>query len=369
MTINTNHKNKRTLSQKISYSIISLFLFLSLILIIGEITARQFYKNRFDRGTPSPPYNTPQKDPFLGWRTTPNYSYTGTAIDQNWNKYPISIKYDENGFKEFGNINSTKPKVFFIGDSYIASVEASNEKTFYRLIQDSLDIEIFAYGQPGYGTLQEYMILDKWLDTIKPDLIVWGVCSNDIIDNCFSLELICGYKIDNTRPYLGLDGNIFYKRPFIFFDDIKKTSYFIAWLDESIFNVKEKIMGIKYKNGEQLMEEQKREFPPFDEAVKITELIVEKIKARVPDSIQLMAFSVDYFKPQITELERLFTEVGYFFTTDISLAMNRRVFHKENVKTVDTYHWNENGQVVVAEALLPILKEQLTLRLSKKGKN
>lgn len=359
MTKTNSHIKKRPLRQKIGYSIISTFIFLLLFLIVGEITARIFYKNRFDRGIPTPPDDTSQKDDLLGWTTKPNYSYTGTALDQNGDKYPISINFDKNGFKTFGDIHANKPKVFFIGDSYVASVEASNEKTFYNLIADSLDIEVFAFGQPGYGTLQEYMIVDKWLDIIQPDLIVWGVCSNDIIDNCFSLEKVCGYKMDKYRPYLGLDGKIFYDRPFIVWDDIKKTSYFIAWLDESIRHVITLTTEQKYKNGEQLMLEQKRNFPPFDEAVKTTELIVEKIKNSVPDSIPIIAFSVDYFTPQITEMNRIFTEAGYLFTTDISLAMNRRVFHKENVKTIDTYHWNENGQKVVANALAPFIKSML----------
>ena len=46
--------------------------------------------------------------------------------------------------------------------------------------------QVFSYGCGGYGSLQEYMILDKYFDIIDPDIIIIQTSSNDISDNYFS---------------------------------------------------------------------------------------------------------------------------------------------------------------------------------------
>ena len=133
---------------------------------------------------------------------TPDYSFSGNMTDQGGQRYSVDLHYNENGFKAFGDTASLLPQVFFIGDSYTACIEVSNEKSFFNMVGDSLGVAIFAYGHAGFGTLQEYMVFDKWVDIIKPDLVVWEVCSNDFIDNHAPLEMVCGYKVGERRPYL-----------------------------------------------------------------------------------------------------------------------------------------------------------------------
>jgi hypothetical protein len=53
----------------------------------------------------------------------------------------------------------------------------------------ALGAESFAYGVMGYGTLQQYMILDRYLDEIQPGLIILQMCSNDLINNSLSVEI------------------------------------------------------------------------------------------------------------------------------------------------------------------------------------
>jgi alkylation response protein AidB-like acyl-CoA dehydrogenase len=49
------------------------------------------------------------------------------------------------------------------------------------LANASLAVQV--YGGHGYGTLQEYLVIDKYIDEIKPDLILLQVCSNDFTNN------------------------------------------------------------------------------------------------------------------------------------------------------------------------------------------
>jgi len=59
--------------------------------------------------------------------------------------------------------------------------QVSDEDTYYAIIKRKLDAEVFAYGAGGFGTLQEYMILDRYVDMIHPSLILWQFCLNDFI--------------------------------------------------------------------------------------------------------------------------------------------------------------------------------------------
>jgi len=231
------------LKRRILFSFLWFCIFLILISLIGEILVRKYSSHKF--GKPKnipPPYNTAQKDDYLGWKMKPYYSYDGKLIDANGEEYIVNLNYDENGFKSFGNIETSKEKILFLGDSYTASIEVSNEKSFFNLIRDSLDVEVFAYGHAGFGSLQEYMVFDKWVDKIKPDMVVWEVCSNDFIDNYAPLEIVCGYKVGERRPYLNKSGRIYYRKPLSFWQKIKEKLHFYAWLELKWINAKKNIL-------------------------------------------------------------------------------------------------------------------------------
>ena len=74
--------------------------------------------------------------------------------------------------------------------------------------------QVFSYGCGGYGSLQEYMILDKYIDIIDPNIIIIQTSSNDISDNYLDLEKI---SLANNnfmlRPYL-INGDIEYYYPY-----------------------------------------------------------------------------------------------------------------------------------------------------------
>ena len=368
-TNNSISNTKRPFIRTIIYSIISFVFFSLIIILLSEITVRIFSNGKYAKKENSPPFNTAQKDDYLGWKMTPNYSFDGEVLDQNREPYPVSLKYDENGFKAFGNVNSSKPKVLFIGDSYTASVETSNENTFYYLIKDSLDIEIFAYGQSGFGTLQEYMVLDKWIDKTHPDLIVWSTCSNDFVDNYAPLELVSGYKVGERRPYLDKNKNIYYTIPVSFWQRTKKKIQFFAWLDERI---KKTIVFITNKDrhmGEHFIINQNRNYKPYNEAVITTERILSLAKNRIPESTKIIGFASDNYNPQIDEFKNIFEKAGFEYTRNTANAIDKKVFHGETVKSIDGYHWNNAGQAVVAQALIPIIRKALNIEKPKTGFN
>ena len=65
-----------------------------------------------------------------------------------------------------GKINTKKRKILIIGDSFTEGVNVNNDEVYYNYL-DTNKYEIFAYGCGGYGTLQEFMIIDEYFDEIK----------------------------------------------------------------------------------------------------------------------------------------------------------------------------------------------------------
>lgn len=359
---NTKPIKKYTFKQKITYTAFSLLIFFILLSLIGEAAVR--FHSLKKTGTFNHillPYNTAQKDDLLGWKMTPNYSFSGKLDDQEGQTYSVNIQYDENGFKAFGDTTSLQPKLFFVGDSYTASVEVSNEKSFFNLIKDSLGVEVFAYGHAGFSTLQEYLIFDKWVDIIKPDLVVWEVCSNDFIDNYAPLEMVCGYKVGERRPYLGGDEGMFYKDPSNAWEKVKKIMQSYAWLERWWNGIKKRIFGIEARRGEYFITTQGRAFKPYDEAVRTTEEIFEKIKQRKPDSLEILVFSADSYQPQLEEFKRISKHNGFNFTASPTLAIDAATYGPEQmtVRASDGYHWNEAGHQIIANSLIPLIEAEL----------
>jgi hypothetical protein len=85
--------------------------------------------------------------------------------------------------------------------------------TYFDYLGFALAAEIFAYGAGGFGSLQEYMILDDYYDQIRLDLIIWQFCGNDLHNNFWKLEASSWINNNRmTRPYLE-DGTIVYRFP------------------------------------------------------------------------------------------------------------------------------------------------------------
>jgi hypothetical protein len=136
---------------------------------------------------------------YLGWENKANYRFIKNL--RGYGEIIYSTK--EYGFRSFSDVNTRKKKIFVIGDSFTQACSVSDGWTYYDYLEKNNDnIEIFSYGGGGYGSLQEYMILDKYIDIIRPDLILWQFCPNDFINNDHELES-ASLKNNNhmIRPY------------------------------------------------------------------------------------------------------------------------------------------------------------------------
>ncbi|MBU2540512.1 MAG: SGNH/GDSL hydrolase family protein [Candidatus Omnitrophica bacterium] len=213
------------------------------------------------------------------------------------------------GKQIFGDPESEKYKIFFIGDSFTHGCVLSEEHMYYTVLADSLDAEIFAYGAGGYGTLQEYLILDKFFDEIKPDLVMLQVCDNDFVNNSWELESRSFYNNHlMMRPYLR-EGKIEYRFPRSL-GNIRVFLCLHSNLFYLSFNRIDRILAILAKKGllhsvEEDISKKELDFVPFKRAVFTTNSIIAKMKQRVGNT-PIVAFSVDNRQPYFKHFRRIF---------------------------------------------------------------
>ncbi len=288
-------------------------------------------------------------DDELGWRAAPNFRYDGYSTDLDGSVRTIHVTSNTDGFRAFGQMNSGRAKILVIGDSFTQATDVSDDATYYSVLGKHLGAEIFAYGANGYGTLQEYMILDKYLDEINPDLVILQFCPNDYINNSLDLELAS--KTSNNgmiRPYWR-NGQIEYLLPSphprlrTFGLKYSRLTYLIF----SRWDMIEASLAAKKADALDAIEQ-------FDagavlHAEDITRELVKKLRMRV-GRIPVIAFSSARRSESDIKFKKLSEDSGISFIDGVGLSVQMRQERGVTVRVRDG-HWNETGHRVVAEKL------------------
>lgn len=111
-------------------------------------------------------------DPELGYnryagQTKRYVAYTGKVVIRKTNRLGYFDK--EHDKKKRGY------RIAFFDDSYVESLQVPLESTFFRLIENELkdlNIECFAFGRSGYGSISSYMESRIWLNYYDLDFVV-----------------------------------------------------------------------------------------------------------------------------------------------------------------------------------------------------
>jgi hypothetical protein len=258
------------------------------------------------------------------------------------------------GKEIMGDPQSNKIKIFFVGDSF--SVPYLDKKDmYYDVVSKNIDIELFVYGGPGYGTLQEYLVIDKYIDKIEPDLVVLQTCSNDFINNCWNLERKSFINNNHrVRPYYE-KGRIKYRfprGPFFrgYIIPYSRLAYFISYRFDRIL-VKLNNKGY-LKTIEKYIKAEGEDFREFKQSVDITSELMGMIKKRC-GGIPLIAFPVFDNKPYFRQFKNIFHHYNINFLEEIpklAWAAEGKNWKRNNE------HWTKKGHTVCGEYLTDYIK-------------
>ena len=125
-----------------------------------------------------------QYDPELGWAPVPNSNAVIT------NARTIHAQHNSLGFRDIEFMRDSRPTMLFIGDSFVWGVDAEAGERFTDLLRSRLPgFNIVNAGVSGYGTDQEYLLLQRLWPKIEPKVVVLVFCAiNDRLDNSSSVR-------------------------------------------------------------------------------------------------------------------------------------------------------------------------------------
>jgi hypothetical protein len=312
-------------------------------------------------------------DEQLGWRVRENYSFRGYKQDASGKKYWVTISTDGKGFRSFGNPHShSLKKVFFIGDSFTQALDASDGNTFYSIIGKEAPVEVFAQGTGGYGTLQEYMILDKYIGSIQPDILVWQYSGNDFINNSYELEL---QSLTNNnglrRPYLTASGQIVYAVPK---KGRRHALAIAAQYSRLVYFILSRIDRLNAKMNRARSVERRialegERYQAFRDSVAVTNELMRRVRSRVSKTTKILAFSSDDEQPYYEKLRSISATNGIEFVDGIPQAVLKAERAGLTTRAEDGSHWSELGHEIVAQVLMKfVIGEQITTDSEPQGR-
>jgi hypothetical protein len=131
-------------------------------------------------------------DAELGWTPLPNSDSIVTNV-RTIHAHHNSLGLRDDEF-EFG----AKPTILFLGDSFVWGLDAEANERFSDLLKPRLKgYKVLAAGVSGFGTDQEYLLLQRLWPRVKPAVVVLIFCTqNDRADNSTNIRYE-GYQ----KPY------------------------------------------------------------------------------------------------------------------------------------------------------------------------
>lgn len=129
-------------------------------------------------------------DKTYGWRLTPNNFgiYRG-------GKYPKAEFRNEININSWGyrssknyDIKSGQKRIAIMGDSFVEAFQVSESNSFPKIIEKILndkahDVSVYNFGISATGTIHQYVILQKDIIKIDPDIVILSFFLNDLINN------------------------------------------------------------------------------------------------------------------------------------------------------------------------------------------
>jgi len=140
-------------------------------------------------------------DAELGWAPAPGSSSIVA------NARTIHVQHNSLGLRDIEFHLDAKPTIMFLGDSFVWGLDAEADERFTELLRTRISShKIVAAGVSGYGTDQEYLLLQRLWPKIQPAVVVLMFCTqNDRLDNSTNIRYE-GYQ----KPYFTIasDGSL-----------------------------------------------------------------------------------------------------------------------------------------------------------------
>jgi hypothetical protein len=135
-------------------------------------------------------------DSTLGWFPIPS------SRERLYASREITATHNSEGFRDVEFVNSDKPGILFLGDSFVWGYDVeAGERFTDKLRAKHPEWAIYNCGVSGYGTDQEYLLLQQIFDRFHPRVVFLLCTETDDDDNSSNVRYGGYYK-----PYCVVNG-------------------------------------------------------------------------------------------------------------------------------------------------------------------
>ncbi len=168
-----------------------------LALFLGEAALRIFCRDRLEV-VEDERYLLYRYDETLGWFPIPNTRQRVKA------SRPFTVVHNSVGFRDREHTSGESQAIIFLGDSFVWGYDVDAAERFTDKLQARHpDWNVYNFGVSGYGTDQEYMLLQRYFDAVHPRVVFLLFCTEtDDMDNSSNMRYGGYYK-----PYCTVNGN------------------------------------------------------------------------------------------------------------------------------------------------------------------
>jgi lysophospholipase L1-like esterase len=294
-------------------------------------------------------------DEQIGWVPKVNYRRSFTQKDLDGIEYNANFRTYTDGFRAYGDIDSNKVKIFIVGDSFTGDPYTGNDDAYFSVMKNTLksksdkEIELFVIGASGYGTLQEFLIVERYAEKINPDILILQFCSNDFGNN--SIEIESNQIVKNQsyfRPYL-VDDNIVFNDNFM--AKLYRGIYFYSRIFRKLDNLKQRILYEIYDSyGPEVSQAESDRLEK--EAIAITKTIMNKFTKIGLTDTKFITFNCDTEDDEDTQIWKdIARDSGFLVIETPSRAFEAAEKNKQTVRHADGGHLNILGNKITGEEL------------------
>lgn len=289
-----------------------------------------------------------------GWRPTPDLNVVFSKPGYG----EIVFSSNGEGFRRFGDPQTSKTKVLALGDSFTQAYQVSDGHAYYDFLADNdPDLEVFAYGVGGYGTVQQALAMERYLGEISPDVVVWQFCVNDFINNDYKLESLSPASNHMRRPYLE-DGQIVLRHP----------DGALGWLAERSFVARRLVVlrgSLRKRMSEPIETRLHIDHPDLQRSLATTRKAIQQVIEAAPDTVFLAffvpsqeryPFGLDAFA-ELCRIPRLRCVPGVAEAVAAAALSGIRI----DGGKYDS-HWNGAGHAIAGRVILDHLHRELPAR-------
>lgn len=327
--------NRRAKSIVFSFLSFVLPAMVVVLLIEGALRTWYFIHNRLE-----PPFAYVSKD--IGWRPTANMS----MVYQRKGYGEIAFSSNEQGFRRYANPQSQKTKVFAVGDSFTQAYHVSDGKAYFDVLaQSSTNIDVFAFGVGGYGTVQEAMVLREYSPVIRPDIVLWQFTGNDFINNDYLLESASSENSSHMRrPFLE-DGKVVRRHPDGVLGAISEYSY----LARRLLVIRG---SFRKRSSGSIEDELNMQHADLRRSIQVTKQTIGSVVADYPEVTFFAFFAGGQHYPwELDAFAELCTVTSLHCLHEVNQAVEAAKKKNEIVDGGRDGHWNVTGHAIAGDVL------------------